>query len=139
MFTKQKPSAAVLEAFTRRLDEKKIAYSAEPEKGIVRVRYNGEYFRAVSFTFMFDSDGTSFGLRVYSIAQFTRVQLEDAYEFCNRMNEKFRWLRLFVDEDRELTAALDAVITPATARAVCTGLLHRAVNIVDSVCKELND
>ena len=139
MFGKRKPSAAVLEAFTRRLDDEKIHYSVDAEKDIVRVRFNGEYFRSVTFTFIFDSDGESFGLRVFSIAQFTNAQLEDAYEFCNRMNERFRWLRLYVDGDRELTAGLDAVITPATAGAICSELLHRAVNIVDSICKELND
>ncbi len=139
MFGKKKsPAAVVLETFTRRLDEEKIRYSVDSEKDVVRVRYNGEYFKSVTFTFIFDDDGESFALRVFSIAQFTNSQLEDAYEFCNRMNDKFRWLRIYVDEDKELTAALDAVITPATVGSVCSELMHRAVNIVDSICKELN-
>lgn len=136
---KRSPASIVLELFTNKLDEEKIRYSVEAEKDIVRVRYNGDHFKSVTFTFIFDDDGASFAMRVFSIAQFTSAQLADAYEFCNRMNDKFRWLRFYVDGDRELTAALDAVITPSNAGAACFELLHRAVNIVDSVCKELNE
>ncbi len=140
MFGKKKvsPAAASLQLFTRQLDSENIKYSVDSEKDIVRVRYNGDHFKSVTFTFIFDDDGESFALRVFSIAQFTNNQLSDAYEFCNRMNDNYRWLRIYVDDDKELTAALDAVITPATTGAVGSELLHRAVNIVDSVCKELN-
>jgi hypothetical protein len=54
------------------------------------------------------------------------------------MNDHYRWLRFYVDEDRELTAALDAVIPADSVGEICVELLHRSVSIVDSVCKELN-
>ena len=139
MFGKKKsPVAVVLEAFTNKLNEENICYSTDAEKNVVRIKYNGEYFRSVTFTVIFDDDGESFSLRVFSIARFSSAQLDDAYEFCNRMNDKFRWLRFYIDDEKELTAALDAIISPSTAASVCTELLRRAVNIVDSVCKELN-
>ena len=138
MFGKKKasPAAAALQLFTRQLDSENIKYSVDSEKDIVRVRYNGDHFKSVTFTFIFDDDGESFALRVFSISQFTNNQLNDAYEFCNRMNYKYRWLRFYIDSDDELTAAIDAVITPSTAGAECFELLARTVNIVDDVLGE---
>ena len=138
MVMNRKP-AAVLEAYTRQLDAEHVLYRVDAGKRAVYTHFDGEHFRDVAFVMVFDGDGAACGLRVLSVARFTPAQLADAYEFCNRMNRTYRWLRLYVDGDRELTAGLDAVITPATAGAICSELLHRAVNIVDSICKELND
>ena len=135
---KKNPAAVALQRFTRRLDSEGIKYSVSSDKDVVRIVYNGDNFKSLTFTFIFDDDGKSFALRVFSIAQFTQAQLEDAYEFCNRMNDNYRWLRFYVDEDRELTAALDAVIPNDEVGEIGSELLHRAVNIVDSVCEELN-
>ncbi len=135
---KKSPSKAALQRFTRQLDSEKLKYSVSSDKDVVRIIYNGDNFKSVTFTFIFDDDGESFALRVFSIAQFTSNQLDDAYEFCNRMNDNYRWLRFYVDDDRELTAAMDAVVTNETVGAVGSELLHRAVSIVDSVCGELH-
>lgn len=135
---KKNPAAVALQRFSRQLDSEGIKYSVSSDKGVVRIVYNGDNFKSLTFTFVFDDDGKSFGIRVFSIAQFTNAQLEDAYEFCNRMNDNYRWLRFYVDEDRELTAAMDAVIPSDAVGDIGSELLHRAVSIVDSVCEELN-
>jgi hypothetical protein len=135
---KKTPAAVALQRFARQLDAERIKYSVSDDNAVVRILYNGDNFKSLTFTFVFDHDGKSVGIRVFSIAQFTSAQLEDAYEFCNRMNDHYRWLRFYVDEDRELTAALDAVIPADSVGEICVELLHRSVSIVDSVCKELN-
>lgn len=135
---KQSDAYAARKLFLKKLDELKIHYVLEEERPVVRIHYNGTYFRDVTFAFVFDEDGLSIGLRVFSIAQFKKSELMDAYEFCNRINSEYRWVRFYIDGDRELTASLDAVVSPETTAAVCHQLLARAVNIVDSVCRELN-
>ncbi len=132
------PAYAAREKFLKRLDAQGVRYAREADQPVVRIPYNGEFFRDVVFSFVFDEDGLTVGLRVFSIAKFGRSQLDDAYEFCNRMNSEFRWMRFFVDGDRELTASADAIVTPETCADVCRQLLARAVGIVDAVCKELN-
>ncbi|MBE6633390.1 MAG: YbjN domain-containing protein [Ruminococcaceae bacterium] len=124
-------------AFLKKLDAEKVKYSTDGDRPVVRIYYNGANFRNVCFSFVFDEDGLSAGLRAFSVAQFRKDELSDAHEFCNRMNSEYRWVRFFVDSDRELTVALDAVLTPETVASVCYELLERAVSIVDSVCKEL--
>ena len=144
MFGKKKetPAAASsalgsLKLFTSALDAKGIKYRVDDERPVVRITYDGENYKDLTFTFIFDDDGESVALRVFSIEEFTAAQLPQAYAFCNRMNSEYRWLRFHIDSDNELTAGMDAVITSENAGAVCSELLSRAVDIVDDVCGAL--
>ena len=121
----------------RKLDAEKLQYTLDEDRPVVRLTYSGECFCDVCFALMFDDDGLSVGLRVFSVAQFKRSELMDAYELCNRLNREYRWMRFFIDEDRELTLSTDAILVSGSVGAVCHELLTRAVDIVDAVCKEL--
>ncbi len=127
------------QAFVRKLDAEKIKYDLHSEKPILYVRYKGDHFDSLTFTFIFDDDGESFALRVFSIEKFEPSMLPDAYEFCNAMSYAYRWLRFYVDSDNEFTAALDAVINEATIGDECYELLSRAVSIVDDVCGKMHE
>ena len=126
-------------AFEERLKLDGIKFVSEDGRAIVRVTYSGKFFEAVTFSFLFDDDGTSAALSVYSIADFDRDELTDAWEFCNRVNGKYRWLRFFVDSDRELAATADLTFAHTTAAMTCTELLLRAVATLDAVCGELSE
>ena len=150
MFGKKKPAApaasasgqsaayANRKAFTDAMDAKGIKYRLDDEHPVVRVTYNGKNYERLTFTFRFDDSGKAFALRVFSVANFTVEQLPDAYEFCNRMNAKYRWLHFYVDKDNDFTASADALIDITTAGAECCEFLSRAVSMMEDVCEELN-
>jgi hypothetical protein len=127
----------MMHLFVEGLKAGNYKYTADESKASVSLVYDADNFKGLSFRFFFDDTGKSVGLRVYSIFQFTNNQLPDAYEFCNAMNAKWRWVRFYVDDDRELTADLDAYITEESVAAECINLLGRAVNIVDDVIGEM--
>ncbi len=127
------------DVFVKKLDAEKIKYDLHSEKPILYVGYKGDNFDSLTFTFIFDDDGESFALRVFSIEKFSEDQLPDAYEFCNAMCYAYRWLRFYVDSDNEFTAALDAVINGDSIGDECYELLGRAVNIVDEVCGKMHE
>lgn len=127
------------DAFVKKLDSEKIKYDLHDEKPIVYINYKGDNFDSLTFTFIFDDDGLSFALRIFSIEKFDASQLNDAYEFCNSMCYSYRWLRFYVDSDNEFTAALDAVVSGDSLGDECFELLNRAVSIVDDVCGKLHE
>lgn len=135
---KKDPAKYMMDLFCRHLDEKKLKYDRNDERHIVNLKYKGDNFQSLGFTMIFDEDGESIAMRVYSIVQFKKAQLADAYNFCNEMNVKYRWLRFYVDSDDELTAAMDAVISEESCAAECLEVLSRTVSIVDDVCGELH-
>ena len=137
MFGKKDPAVENVRLFAQRLDREKLIYTKDEDKKKITLSYNGDNFKSLKFVFLFDDDGESVAIRVWSIEEFTASQLSDAYEFCNRMNNDYRWISFFVDSDNELTARADAILTGATVADECLELLRRTVRIVDKVCGEL--
>ena len=137
MFGKKEPAVENLRLFASRLDREKLIYTKDEDKKKLSLVYNGDNFKSLTFVFLFDDDGESVAIRVWSIEEFTASQLSDAYEFCNRMNNDYRWVSFFVDSDNELTARVDAILTSPSIADECLELLRRTVRIVDKVCGEL--
>ena len=135
----KKDSAAkeMMRLFCERLDGENRYYTANDENNMVTLGFHGNNFDELTFTVIFDDDGRSIAIRAYSIVRFKKNQLQDAYKFCNDMNNKFRWIKFFIDFEDDLTASLDAVISPDTAPAECYELLERTIQIVDSACEIL--
>ncbi len=134
---KVSPADNMVKIFTQKLDAEGLKYKVHEERPMVFLSYKGDNFDSLSFTFVFDEDGKSVAVRVYSIAKFEKHQLADAYQFCNQMNMEYRWIRFYVDKDDEFTAAMDAVISEDSAGAECHELLCRTVSIVDDVYGKL--
>ena len=137
MFGKKDPAVENLRQFCKRLDREKLIYTKDEEKKKVTLSYNGDNFKSLKFVFLFDDDGESVAIRVWSIEEFTAAQLSDACEFCNRMNNDYRWLTFYIDSDNELTARVDAILSQPSVADECLELLRRTVRIVDKVCGEL--
>ena len=127
----------MMQLFIDKLDREEKYYIKNEENNAVSLSYQGENFESLTFTVIFDDDGLSISIRAYSIVRFKKNQLNDAYKFCNDMNNKFRWVKFFIDYEDDLTASLDAVITPDTADEECYELLCRTISIVDSACEIL--
>lgn len=137
MFGKKTSLKASVRSFEAALKKKKLKYTVGKDGDMIYLSFNGDHYKSLRFSFIFDDDGESVALRVFSIEKFAPAQLPQAYEFCNRMSTEYRWLRFYVDSDNELTAGMDAVITSENAGDVCSELLSRAVDIVDDVCGAL--
>ncbi len=137
LFGKKTSLRESIKSFEAKLKKEKYKYTVGKDGDMIYLNFNGDHYKGLSFSFIFDDDGESVALRVFSIEEFSPAQLPQAYEFCNRMNNEYRWLRFHIDSDNELTAGMDAVITSENAGDVCCELLQRAVGIVDDVCGEL--
>ena len=137
MFGKKDPAVENLRVFAQRLDREKLIYTKDESKKKITLAFNGDNFKSLKFVFLFDDDGESVAIRVWSIEEFTANQLSDAYEFCNRMNNDYRWLTFYIDSDNELTVRVDAILSQPSVADECLELLRRTVRIVDKVCGEL--
>lgn len=131
------PAFEALGSFIETLDEHNIKYKLYDDRPVVSLPYDGNHFSDLDFIFIFDDDGGSVAVKVYTIKEFEKRQLPNAYKFCNNMNFKFRWVRFYIDNDMELTADMDAVIGGDTIGEECFELLARCVSIVDDVCEVL--
>ena len=102
------------------------------DREALSVAYSGKVMESVRVVLIFDKDGGSVALRCFNIAKVPEDKLMAAYVALNELNGKFRWVKLHVDEDREITAEDDAVISPESAGAECLELIVRMIDIVDN-------
>ena len=128
-----KEALKALKLICKMYDKKGIRYTLNEERSFVSARYDADNYKDVTFYIFVDDDGNSVAVRAFSLSKFDGEQIPVAYAFCNEMNRKYRWMRFYLDNENELTAAMDAVIEPKTAGEECYELLGRSVSIVDDV------
>ena len=122
--------------FANFLDEKKIRYEIKSETAL-SVTYIGDNAPDIRVLFIFGEDGRDVAIRCFSVAKVPSDKLTKAYETCSKLNNKWRWVKFYIDSDDEVTAADDAVIEPNTLGEECFELLVRCIDIVDKAYPEI--
>lgn len=125
--------------FTKYLDSKGKKYDYEERPGksdVVEIRFSGDNWNSIPIRFFFDKDETAVAVRCFSICMYNQNKLAAGLLKANEINNEYRWVRFYIDDDNEATAAIDAVITTETCAEVCYELMIRMLNIVDDVYPE---
>ena len=126
--------------FCRYMDAKDVRYDAKERDGKsdwVNVKYKGDNASKIDMQFFFGTDEGVVALRVFSIVQVPGSKTASMLELLNELMQEYRWLRFYLDSDNEVTAAMDAVITPETSAPVTFEMLSRTVSIVDDIYPRL--
>ena len=50
---------------------------------------------------------------------------------CNELNAKYRWVKFYLDKDKDVCVSLDAYIDEHTVGEECLNLVRRMINISD--------
>ena len=101
-------------------------------KDVVTVTYTGDNKDTIRFKIFVDPDEDNVAIRVWTIAKTLDADQAAAVTLLlNDLNNNYRWYRWYLDDDREVTASVDAVITADTIGAIVYELVQRGVNIID--------
>ena len=99
---------------------------------VVKVTYTGDNKDTIRFKIFVDPDEDNVAIRVWTIAKTLDADQAAAVTLLlNDLNNNYRWYRWYLDDDREVTASVDAVITADTIGAVAYELVQRGVDIID--------
>ncbi len=117
--------------YMRYMDDNGIKYTDRSEH-VVRVSYSGDNMRSIPVNVFFDEDGDNIvQLCCYEIARFKGDRIANGLIVCNALNQKYRWVKFYLDSDNDVRAELDAYISSGTAGEECANLVRRVVSIVD--------
>ena len=112
------------------LDEEDIYYT-EKDEHVVQVSFRGENLNSIDVYLFFDEDGDPLvQLRCWSIANFKSNE-RAAIEICNVLNAEYRWVKFYIDKDKDIVASIDAVVDGDICGSLCLFLIRRMINIVD--------
>lgn len=121
-------------SFMNYLNKGDIKYSVLDSNKIA-INFSGKNCSSIRTIFSFSDENLDVSVHVASIAEVEkeneRKQLV-AHSLCNTLNSNMRWLKFYINSDNEIVAESDAIISPDTAGDVCTMLLMKTVEVVDS-------
>lgn len=123
-------------AYMQYMDSQGVKY-LDKDEHVVRVSYSGDNLNTIPVYVFFDQDGDGIvTLRCWDIVKIPEDKMAKALITCNEMNKRFRWVKFYVDKDRDIMAEMDAVVDMQTVGAECVQLVKRTVNIIDDAYPE---
>lgn len=104
----------------------------------ITVPFTGENLKTIPVNLLFDPDGEHIVMAdCWDVVKVAENKVEKAYALCNELNEKFRWVKFYVDSDRDIRVQLDAIMSEDNAGDVCREIVYRMVNIIDGAYIEI--
>ena len=117
--------------FIRTLDREGLKYTDVGEFH-VKLAYTADNTNNIEISVIFDEDGNGLvALRCWSFGKCPNGKRAALLEACNQLNTEYRWVKFYIDNDQDVSAALDAVIDIDTVGDECVQLVRRMVNIYD--------
>ena len=119
--------------FLRYIGLQGIKYS-ELDNTTVSIVYAGEKAPSISILVSFDADGNNYSeFGCYSIGAVKKDEkYANAIVLCNDLNKQYRWVKFFVDDNRNIVAKADAILEYSSAGSTCLEMVTRLVSIIDS-------
>lgn len=119
--------------------EIKYKETRETEDGasIVVCGFNGKHNARYDVMIIFDKSEKSAGLRVFQLAAVDEEKRDEMLRVINRINSAYRWIKLTMNDEGQVAAEADAVITQETVGPVCIEVMLRLVNILNDVYPDI--
>lgn len=122
--------------FMRYLDQKGVKYQELDDRRVL-VRYGGENLKTIAVTVSFDkNESNTVQLYSFEIASFKEDKFAAGLLACNALNARFRWVKFYLDSDRDVIAEMDAVVDYNSVGEECFELVIRMVGIIDEAYPE---
>ena len=119
-----------MQDFVNYMENNNIKYT-EQKENVLKVVYSGDNLDTISIFVIFDSDGDPVvQYKCWDIACF-KNKIEEAMNVCNELNNEYRWIKFYVDEDGDIIAAMDAFIDVDDCGDMCMYYFRRMLGIVD--------
>ncbi len=123
---------AAAKNLTDLLDKEGIKYSTdERENDTVLTCGAGLKNTSVKLNVFIDNNNTHVALRCFGFIRVSQDKFANALITCNTCNQEYRWVKFTIDEDMDINAQDDAIVSAETAGTEIWELMRRMFNIVD--------
>ncbi|MBR0226296.1 MAG: YbjN domain-containing protein [Thermoguttaceae bacterium] len=123
---------------------KELAKSYLLDKGVnfrdvderrLRVGFRGENLKLIEIFIRFpEEEGHDFIITSFSIGcSFTGELYNDGLELCNELNNEYRWVKFYLNDEHDVVAEFDAYIDENSCGPVVANAIRRMVSAMDKV------
>ena len=122
--------------FCKYMNANGIKYT-EQNEDLIKVAYTGENLNTIPVYVFFDQDNAPYvQLKCWEIQNFKNNEAA-ALVICNSLNAKYRWVKFYLDNDKDIVASIDAIVDMDTCGEVCLDLVRRIVSILDEAYPQI--
>lgn len=117
--------------FTKFMEENGIKYTEKNDHHVI-VSFSGKNNQAIKIHVDFNENGDGMvQLYAWDIGNFGGDKTAKGVEVCNELNAKYRWVKFYLDKDKDVCVSTDSYICEDNAAYVCLSLVRRMVSIAD--------
>lgn len=121
--------------FMQYMDNEGYRYT-DVNDNVVKITFNGDNLKSITVYVSFDKDGEGMiELRCFDIVNMGD-KVAAGIIACNSVNAKYRWVKFYVDDDKDIICEADAYVDEATCGEECMNMVRRVVNITDDVYEQ---
>ena len=118
--------------YMRYMDNRGIRYRIINENHL-EISFRGKNMNTISISVLFNGAGKNdVSFYCFDIAS---VKDDNKYAsalvLCNELNLKYSWIKFFIDENRNVTAGIYALVDISSVGSECSNLVNIMVDIVD--------
>ena len=118
------------------MDENDIKYT-EKKDNVLKVVYEADNMDSIAIYLIFDEDNEPIvQLKCWDILSFKSNEAA-ALVVCNMLNAKYRWVRFYLDDDKDIVASIDAKLDIDTCGEDCLDMVDRFISILDAAYPEI--
>lgn len=98
----------------------------------VNIIYNCKNLDSIKVIVTFDEDGEGLvSLHSWSLGKANDSDFAALLIACNLLNTKYRWVKFYIDDDKDITMQIDGVVDYETVGSETLQLVRRMVSIGD--------
>ena len=87
---------------------------------VLKISYNGENLTSIPIFLYFDEEGDPIiSVKCWNIINFAN-HTELGIAVCNELNEKYRWVKFYIDDDKDVVCSVDAYIDEVNCGSECS-------------------
>lgn len=83
-----------------------------------------------------EKDNSRVNFQGYGIGTVPEKKLPGALVLCNKLNMQYRWVKFYINDEREVVGSGDAIVEISTVGSECNEMVERMVGIMDDAFPE---
>lgn len=123
-------------ALIRELERRQLKYDCEERESrsdVVSLKFTGENLPGSIIKVFLGESGMDLTVACFSLVKVPQPKRVEMLELLNEVMDNYRWLKLYLDSDSEVTSQVDAIVDDRIAGIVGAELILRTVNILDNI------
>jgi len=118
---------------TRKFDEMELHYRVTQGKNsdVIRLSTGTDSGAKIDFTIFPSGEKSDVSMRVYGVVKVPENKSENLMRVCNELNKKYRYVKFFVDSDRDVNVAYDITRNNGELGETVLEIMARFHNIIN--------